>query len=178
MNLTFTVEDGSGVAGANSYTTEDVFDDYTDLHAYAVTVGDTEAALVRASTALDGTYRHLYPGTRTNGRDQGLDWPRTGAVDMNGVTIPDDEIPQEIIDATCELALRELNSPGSTLPDTAASGQAKRLKAGSVEIEFWATSSGGTAPLPSFSNIDAILGSLLPIGVGGTSGMQGTATRG
>jgi len=173
MNLTFTVEDGTGIAGANSYCTEDTFDDYAELHAYAVTVGDTEAALVRATTSLDAQYRRLYPGTKTNGRDQGLEWPRTGAIDMGGVALPDDEIPQEIIDATCELALRELSSPGSTQPDLDRGGEIHRLKAGSVEIEYGANAAATT----TFSVVDGILSSLIPVG-GSGGGTSATATRG
>jgi len=169
--MAFIVEDGTGVAGATSYASEDDFDTYVEDRNYTVTVGDTETALVRATQVLDATYRKRYPGARTNGRDQSLEWPRTGATDDASNTIADDEIPVEIIDATCELALRELASPGSTMPDIDRGGQPRRLRAGSVEIEYGANASA-TA---TFSLIDGILDGLLS-GSGG--GIQGTATRG
>ena len=169
--MAFVVEDGTGVAGATSYASEDDFDTYVEDRNYTVTVGDTETALVRATQVLDATYRKRFPGTRTNGRSQSLEWPRSGATDDADNTIADDEIPHEIIDATCELALRELASPGSTMPDIDRGGQAKRLRAGSVEIDYGANAT----PYAVFSLIDGILEGLL---AGSGGGLQGSAVRG
>ncbi len=169
--MAFIVEDGSNVAGATSYASEDDFDTYTEDRNYTVTVGDTETALVRATQVLDATYRKRYPGYRTDGRDQSLEWPRTAATDDAGNEIAVDEIPIEIIDATCELALRELASPGSTMPDLDRGGQVHRLKAGSVEIEYGANAAAMTV----FSLIDGILDGLL---TGSSGSIQGFSTRG
>lgn len=166
--MTLLVEDGSGVVGANSYATEDDFDTYTEDHGYTVTVGDTEAALVRATTILDGIYRKSYPGTRTNGRTQYLQWPRTLATDAEGEEIADDEIPQEIIDATCEIALRELASPNSVLPDLERGGSIRSVKAGSVAIQY-----GDAAPnVTTLQIIDGILGPL----IGGSARADGPSS--
>ncbi len=170
--MAFIVEDGTGVAGATSYASEDDFDTYTEDRNYTVTVGDTETALIRATQVLDATYRKRFPGTRTNARSQNLEWPRTNATDDAGNEIAVDEIPVEIIDATCELALRELASPGSTMPDVDRGGQPRRLKAGSVEIEYGANATAQA----TFSLIDGILDGLLA-GTGSGS-IQGTAIRG
>lgn len=168
----FIVEDGTGVVGATSYCSEDDFDNYTEDRNYTVTVGDTETALVRATQVLDAIYRRRYPGTRTFGRGQSLEWPRTDATDVNDVALDIDEIPEEIIAATCELALRELASPGSTMPDLERGGDIRRLAAGSVSIEYGASASVKTV----FSLIDGIMSSL--IGGGTDGGMFATTTRG
>jgi Putative DnaT-like ssDNA binding protein len=144
-------------ATANSYASEDDFDTYTEDRNYTVTVGDTEAALIRASQSLDATYRKRYPGTKAYGRDQILEWPRQDATDAYDDEIAIDEIPQEIIDATCEFTLRELNSPGSTMPDLDRGGDIHRLKAGSVEIEYGAAAKVKT----TFSIVDGILSGLI-----------------
>ena len=168
--MSIVVEDGTGIADANSYASEDDFDNYTDDRGYVVTPGDTEAALIRASRSLDAKYRRRYPGTRLLGRDQGLEWPRQDATDAEGNIIDENEIPEEIIDATCELALRELSSPGSTMPDLERGGAVRRLQAGSVSVEY-ATSASVTT---TFSLVDGILSSLLLL----TSSSTGLTSRG
>jgi len=76
------------------------------------------AALIRATMYIDATYKLRFIGYRTNRRDQDLEWPRADAYDeINGQTIPSDEVPIEVEYATYEGALRELVSPGSLNPD-------------------------------------------------------------
>ena len=88
---------------------------------------------------------------------ESLQWPRAGAVDVEGLGIDNDQIPAEIVTATCEAAYREVTTPNSLAPDVAAGGGvASRIKAGSVEVEF--ANSGTT--LPSFPAIDQALASL------------------
>lgn len=126
---------------------------------------DAEAALRRATTSIDGRYRGRWPGRPTDGREQTLAWPRIGARDSDGQPIDTDEIPREVVSATCELALRELTSPGSTQPDLERGGQLKRLreKVEGIEREQeWPTSSPvGT----TYSVVDDLLsGLLIPLG--------------
>lgn len=111
--MTLTIEDGSGVVGADSYV------DATDASAYladhytttqlatwtAASSGDKEIHLRNAAQYLSTYYGGRWIGTRAN-ETQGLDWPRTAAADQDGYAIDDDAIPQAIIDAQCELALR------------------------------------------------------------------------
>ncbi len=151
------LEDGSGVEGANSYVSEDTFTTYCDDRGITPADGDIEPALVRATTAIDAMYGSRFPGSKTNGRDQALLWPRTGATDADGEEIADDEIPVEIMNAVFEAAVRELTSPGSMQPDLERGGSIKRLKAGSVEVEYGANAIAGTA----YTIIDGILAGLL-----------------
>ena len=95
-----------------------------------------------------------------------------GAYDVEGNIIGSDEVPVEIINATIEAALRELATPGSMLPDLERGGQLKRVKAGSVEVEYGSNATATT----DFQLIDGLLSGLLQSGGGG--GMFGVAVRG
>lgn len=155
--MALVLEDGSAPDGANSYATETMLGDYADARGITLATGDAEAALIRATAAIDIRYRGQFSGTKTNGRDQALQWPRSGAVDAEGLAIASDEIPQEVIDATCEASIRELTEAGSMLPDLDRGNNIKRLKAGSVEIEYGSNASSVT----TFQLIDGIMASLL-----------------
>jgi hypothetical protein len=130
------VEDGTGLAGANSYVSEAEFEAYCDNRAITLATGDEDGALIRATQFIDGEYRLRFPGTRLNGRAQALEWPRKDAVDQFGDDIDDDEVPIEIKNATCEAAVRELADPGSLSPDLERGGKIKELQAGSVDIVY------------------------------------------
>lgn len=166
--MAFTVEDGTGIEGANSYVSENDLGTYTDDRGVTLASGDAEAALIRATASIDAIYRSRFPGWRTNGRSQGLEWPRSGASDAEGNEIAEDEIPVEIVNAVCEFAVRELTTPGSTAPDLERGGNIRRMKAGSVEIEYGGNATANTV----FQIVDGILAGLL----GGNSTSQYTAS--
>jgi hypothetical protein len=92
-----------------------------------------------------------------------MEWPRSDAYDNSDELIAADEIPVEIIQATCEAAVRELADPGAMMPDLERGGGVRRLKAGSVEIEYGANAANQT----TFSAISALLSGLLSGGGGG-----------
>ncbi len=174
--MAFTQETGTGAAGSNAYGNENGADTYHEDRNNTDWTGDTsgqkEAALIRASAAIDAQYRSQFPGYKRNARSQAMEWPRIGAVDVNGYVIAIDAIPQEIINAVYEAALRELVEPGAMLPDVEAGGNAKRIKAGSVEIEKFTT---GATSKAEFSLIDGILQPI--IGGGQTSQYTANAVR-
>lgn len=164
--MTLVVEDGTGVAGANSYIS------VADAATYHATRNNTawadaasspdterEGALIRATTWIDATYRSRWPGTKLGGRTQALEWPREDAEDANGDDIGEDEIPQELLNALCEAALRELDSPGSLLPDYNPAQRVLREKLADLEVQY--SEGGSTAAIPVFPLIEAILGGLL-----------------
>lgn len=106
-----TVEDGTGLAAANAYVAEATADTYhlargNTAWAAALT-GAKQAAIVRASQALDGMYGKSWPGVRLTSA-QGLDWPRGGAYDLDGYVLSG--VPQGVADAACEAALLELTA--------------------------------------------------------------------
>lgn len=157
------VEDGTGLPDADSYASEADFEAHAESHGLTYT-GDVETALVRATAWIDGAFRSRFPGARTNGRSQGLEWPRRNATDASGEAIADDEIPAEIVRATAAAALRELTSVGSLSPDVTGGGaiRRERKRLGSMEKETeYAVSDGQRSPAPRFPEIDAILSGLI-----------------
>ena len=142
---------------------------------------DRESALQRAADYIDGRYRFqtaggcwvsMFRGKRTDGRAQDLEWPRTGATDSEGNSIPDDEVPDEVERAAYEAALRELQEPGSLSPVFVASQQVTREKVGPVEVAYSDAQASGNMPAnrPVVPAIDDILSGLIcdkpPFGVG------------
>lgn len=152
--MAFTVEDGSGVAGANSYCS------VIDAGTYHSDRGDTgwtgtdevkQAALVRATEYLEARCAW---STGTKGTEaQGLSWPRIGAYDRHGWSIDDDVVPQVVQDATAYLALQALSETlGAPLGRLKSS-----VKAGSVVVA-WAPSAPDAKRYPL---VDGMLAGLV-----------------
>lgn len=166
------VEDGSGLANADSYVSlADASTMATALGLVFAISGSDEAlaeqALRRATLWLDATYRSRFGGWKRRYRQQALEWPRQGAYDNAVVPqlIPEDEVPAEIVRATVIAAAREKASPGSLSPDVTPGEITKRLKVGSYEEEYFGA--GGVADQrPVVSMVDDVLGSLLTVSRG------------
>lgn len=112
------VEDGSIVAGANSYIS------FTDATAYHTSYGndwtsDTavgELALIQATRALDLIYGSDYL-SELRSDSQNLLFPRYAFYDNNRRRVESTEIPQRLKDAVCEMAAI-IVSGGDVLPET------------------------------------------------------------
>ena len=104
-------EDGSIVAGAESYCSVSDADAYHAARnnaAWASAATAYKEAALRAATAyLDTTYR--WNGDRVS-MAQALYWPRV-SVWVDGYDVPSDKIPQSLVHACAELALRALTAP-------------------------------------------------------------------
>jgi hypothetical protein len=173
--VTLIVEDGNAVDDANAYVSVADAVEYAAARGLAFSTSPdvgNEAAIIRATAAIDATYRGRFPGYKRTGRAQNLEWPRGQAYDVEGLLIDPESVPIEIINATCEMAVRELANPGSMMPDLDRGGNVRRLKAGSVEIEYGANASART----EFTLIDGMLTNILTTGSGG--GLFGVAVRG
>lgn len=165
--MSVTVEDGTGIADANSYISG------VDCAAYAAARGLSftddatgDAALIRGTTWLDAAYREYWPGVPTNGRDQGLQWPRKMAdgskvTDANGNQIADNSIPIEIKDACCEAAIREQANPGSLSPDVTPGKTITKAEVYEAVTVTYANSTGVAGQRPVSTVIDDILASLI-----------------
>lgn len=101
--MAFTVEDGTGVAGANAIITVQFFRDYhTDRGVAGVdepTLGDSavQALIVRATDHFVQRFGNLLKGCRATDT-QTLPLPRSN-IRIDGVCLPDDEIPLQIQNA-------------------------------------------------------------------------------
>jgi hypothetical protein len=153
------VEDGTGLATSVSYGSVSGADAYhlaRGTTAWAGTEAAKEAALIRATQALDGRYR--WPGIR-HSETQALDWPRDAAYDVDGYEI--EGLPQGVIDATYEAALIELLEPGALSPtvDTGVRSE----KVGSINIDYFGTQRTG------YTKIGHCLRRIVRAGSGGIS---------
>lgn len=148
----FTVEDGTGVVDANSYTTalwaDTYFADRGNSSWAAALLAEKETALIQATDYLDVIYS--YPGRRKSST-QALEWPRAGATNHYGEML--EGVPVILMRATAELAVRALS--GELLQDMDKVGLIKRERIeGAVEIEY-----GGDGAYSSrvFTFIDKLL---------------------
>ena len=125
--------------------------------------------MVSGTRAID---LQQWKGEKTD-PDQPLDFPRTGLTYPNGTAVPSDAVPQEVIDASIELGAM-LNAGISIDPAEARATTARRLKAGSVEIENF-RQFGYVGVFPS--QIMKLLGFWLA-GSGGSAGIGGAEAYG
>lgn len=183
MASTLIVEDGTGVAGADSFVTLAECTAWNEkFYGHALTGSDAvkDAALRRAAAWLS-TYlanassiagfagKYKWKGERTFGRSQPLAWPRTGVTDAEGNAIGANEIPVEVKNAQHILARVEFQSPGVLTPEINLSKIVQREKVGPLERSYFGApeQSAGTADIASFrpeitAAIDNLKGLLEP----------------
>lgn len=103
------IEDGSIVADANSFSTDEEFKSYANLRCMDVpcTQPEREALLVLGMDYLFSVESKM-KGSRVS-IDQELPYPRSG-VTSNCFAVPSDSIPKSLIKAQMELALQAGNS--------------------------------------------------------------------
>lgn len=137
--MALVVEDGTGLSGANAFVS------VATVATYAAEIGNTawaaaatddkEAAIVRATAYLRNEARYKWRGTKQT-YAQRLPWPRSGAVEHRGLAVPESTVPQRVIDACCELAIRELATPGVLQPDQARGGAIKSESVGAISVTY------------------------------------------
>lgn len=147
------VEDGTGLSTAQSYVS------VADCTTYCAAKGNTswaaaasdalrEAALVRATAALDGLYASRWPGFRYT-EDQALAWPRSYAYDVDGYCL-DATVPQALKNATCEAAILELAESG-VLSKKGEAGL-RSLTIGPISKTWAGSSAPGATAYPAIRN--------------------------
>lgn len=143
----------------------------TDVSAYAEAAVD--AALIVGSSALDNRYRSYFEGKKAGGRAQVDEWPRTGAYDINGDAIPSDEIPREVENATYELALIQLRTPGALAINYTPSQYQSVAVSGAVSVSFTKFEGAGEVQT-KFQIVDEIMSTLM---TKSTSALSGNVSR-
>jgi len=137
--MSFTVETGSGSSTANSYVSlaqaASYVADFGGSTAWAAASNSVkESALIKASQFVDAKYHALWSGRRLT-REQALDWPRYEAkLDVH--FIPSDEIPVQLRNAVCELAIKVLDDTNLLVDETASGGSVteESIKVGPISI--------------------------------------------
>lgn len=107
MTTAIIVEDGTVVSGSNSYITVSGIGIYAEDYGLdswsSSTITDTmrEQAVFKSMRYLEGL---SWNGTKAS-QDQSLQFPRVDLFDSNGFLIPNDTVPQAVINAQCEIAV-------------------------------------------------------------------------
>lgn len=123
-------------AGTNSYLSEADAGSYFDerLHTTNWTAASSEeqqASLLMACNFLERRIR--WNGLKADS-SQALEWPRSGCVDQDGVSIDNSVTPQAIKDAQAELALVLLGRDLTEVQD--AAGFAKAEAVGPIKVTY------------------------------------------
>lgn len=110
--MALVTEDGTGKADAESYVSLAAATTYHAAHSgsaswIAATDSAKENALRQATQWLDVTYKDDWVGSRYSST-QALYWPRYGLT-IDEVSYETDDLPQQLLDATSELALRVID---------------------------------------------------------------------
>jgi hypothetical protein len=148
------IEDGSIVAGANSYATDTEFKAYANIEGSKVpaTQPDREALLILAMKYIEGKEDKL-KGCRVN-IDQELSYPRYGLC-LNNFNVPSSTIHKNVKKAQMELALQ---ANGSALFINSQSQNVQREKLDTLEVQYF---SGGSWAEIRTDSADAYLKTLM-----------------
>lgn len=163
MPFTFTVEDGTGIVGANSYVSVSEADDYYTIDPNftatwtALTNTQKEYLLAWSTRILD--QKCTWYGTRVSAT-QALRWPRRGTYDGDGFAIDSDEIPDQLKEATFEFA-KWLHTNDPTVGQDVDA--LRKLVVDVIEIEFQEGTTQSSFP----SIINAILSGIGRFNTGG-----------
>lgn len=151
------VEDGSGVANANSYET------LVGIRAYALSRGVTLSATdsvveAQAHKAMDflEAQRGRYQGDKTDPA-QALQFPRTG-VKVDCVEIAADAIPAVLVQAQCRLIMEQ--HAGVELTPTRTEGFIIEDTTGPLTTKYSDKHGGGPGSTPIMPAVEALLSPL------------------
>ncbi len=135
MAFYFLPEDGTGVTNANSFTSVEFADDYSETVTtktdawLALEEDQKQRLLVRASKQLD--VRFVWNGYRVD-PTSGLGWPRAG-VESDGCLIPDDVVPVILQEATVEFALYLMDTDWTSPRDN---DQFREIQVDVIDLKF------------------------------------------
>jgi hypothetical protein len=162
------VEDGSIVPNADSYVSR------TDVIAYAlkrgITLPATDATDVMVIKAMDylSYFDAKWLGEQVEPGVQSLAWPRKNVwIGFSHVAFPEDEIPNQLVRALCELTL-QVNAGVNLLPTLTGETQfVTREKVDVIETEYSeAVALQVMGMLPNMPLVEAMLTPLMSTGAG------------
>lgn len=155
------VEDGTGLADAESYISVADADTYFAARgnaAWAALATEAKEQALRAgSDYMLAVYGPRWKGSRMTAT-QALDWPRSGVV-ANGFEVDDDVVPLPVARANAELAVRA--SAGPLLGDQGAA--VKQEVVGPISVTY----QDGARQVTRYAAVDGMLGAYLRDGGGG-----------
>lgn len=142
----------------------------------SATTDQKDAARLLASEWVDAQFEAQFPGYRTGKLAQERAWPREEAYDMWAVYIANTAIPVQVENATYEVALRQVVSPGSLYVDWTPGKDKKSVSiSGAVSVTYAGAMTYADAQI-QIGNIGAILAPILT-GGGSVSMYTGRNSR-
>lgn len=159
MDFQIIVEDGSNVAGANSYVALDEVRAYCIRRGQSIPESNEELAvmLIKSCDYLQ-TFALEYKGVVTN-VDQSLQWPRSDVyLYGNSEPFPFDKIPKELKNSQCSAIVAIANGV-DLMPNATASDFVVREKVGVIETEYADPSKLGASP--TLTEFNALIAPLL-----------------
>jgi hypothetical protein len=164
--MTLVVEDGTGLANANTYASVEEFTTFmTDRGETTIAEADEdqkEVALIKSADYMMQKYRMLWKGSRAQ-TDQRLDWPRRGVDvpdffdpffrDLSNIPlsfqdtlfVPENEVPQSIKEGQMLIAKETFSGDQSSGSLQGSLGRVtKREKLGVLEVEYFNSQDGST----------------------------------
>lgn len=126
-----------GGPNSTSFGTVEEADEYFCQHPFGqswanMTVAEKQSLLMYGTRIVNA---QCWTGQAAS-PDQALAWPRVGMKGSNGYPVPSDVIPREIKHMTFEVAL-QTKSAGAGISSSVTDQGLKRVKAGSVEVEYF-----------------------------------------
>lgn len=145
--MALVIEDGTGVAGANTYITLAEAKSYATDRGEGFTASDPEIEtfIINAKDYLE-SFRSQFSGQKVS-PSQALQYPRLKTT-VDNVAFPSDAIPVELKNAQCQLAI-DYAAQGDLMPSTDGYAVA-REKVDVIEVDY-ATGgrlSGNSLPAP------------------------------
>jgi hypothetical protein len=144
------VEDGTGLANANSYVSEAECTAYLAARGKTI-AGTKEVAIIKAMDFMRQKYRGRWQGIKKTDA-QALDWPRYDVL-VDGYSVLSTIVPVEVKNACCELAFR---ADTEDLMADLTQG-VKREKIDVIEVEYDTSSS----QQKRYAAVESILGPYL-----------------
>lgn len=153
--MALVIEDGTIVAGANSYVTVE------DARAYALlrdetlpaTDSEVEVLIIEAMDYVEAK-GSKFKGTKST-RDQSLQWPRYGA-SVDGYTAPSNSIPVQLTNAVCQLAI---DGQVDTLQPTGSGQEILEEEVGPIKVKY--AEKGSSTVSARFNKAEAFLKPIL-----------------
>lgn len=162
--MALVVEDGTGKTDAESYLSEADADAYHAARSANATwaaalAADKEQALRLATQYLDTTYQDCWNALRWS-NNQKLDWPRSGLV-IDGVGYNADDIPQQLLDATAELALKVVSGGDTLFADMSDEGTlaSKSVRVGPITKSV--SYAGGSRGVKRYRLVEQLISPLI-----------------
>lgn len=173
--MALVVEDGSGMANADSFVTVEATDAFWSARNVTEwTTASTQAkeAALRA-TADYLAFAYDWPG-QPKSSSQSLCWPRAGAVDQTGDLIASDEVPVPIERACFVLAREALTHDllRETSPDDIVTEESVSISGAISESRKYDRGNRRGVSVRRFSPVDAILSQIMRNTRGGNAGMR------